>query len=133
LHVSAKAGKMVSFSVKGYRTITYGYPIIFKQVLVNEGGCYDDATGMFTTPVPGTYTFTASVGSNKKDEAAFAYLQLYGKDYGFIRASYNSTGSCSVSVQLSTGQKVCVKADRPSDYFYSSELFFTGALVQPQL
>ena len=42
------------------KTKEYG-PIVFRGVTVNEGGCYDNTTGVFTTNVPGSYVFTATV------------------------------------------------------------------------
>ena len=108
-------------------------PIVFSDVKVNEGGCYDNTTGVFTTTVPGTYVFTATVGSGKEDGVVHAYIAVDGANYTYLRGSYTSSASGSVSVQLAVGQKVWVKACSDPGDLCSVELSFTGALVQPQL
>ena len=69
MSVSEKAGRTVVFYATDIHTAktVYHKPIVFNTVKVNEGGCYDDTTGVFTTSVPGTYVFTAAVGSEKED------------------------------------------------------------------
>ena len=49
-------------------------PIVFSEVKVHEGGCYDDTTGVFTTTVPGTYVFTTTVESVKENSDVFAWI-----------------------------------------------------------
>ena len=108
-------------------------PIVFSSVKVKEGGCYDNTTGVFTTTVPGTYVFTATVGSGKKGSDVYAWITVDGTDYTTLHGSYTSSGSGSVSVQLAVGQKVWVEARSDVGHYCSYELSFTGALVQPQL
>ena len=108
-------------------------PIVFSRVKVNEGGCYDNTTGVFTTTVPGTYVFTATVKSGKENSHVFAWIKVDNTDYTTLRGSYTSSGSGSVSIQLGLGQKVWVTAESDADDYYSVGLSFTGALVQPQL
>ena len=108
-------------------------PIVFSRVKVNEGGCYDNTTGVFTTTVPGTYVFTATVRSGKENSHVFAWITVDDTDYTFLRGSYTSLGSGSVSVQLGLGQKVWVTAWSNAGDYWSDGLSFTGALVQPQL
>ena len=108
-------------------------PIVFSDVKVNEGGCYDNATGVFTTTVPGTYVFTATVESVQEDRVVYAWITVDGAYYTRLRGSYTSSASGGVSVQLAVGQKVWVKACSEAGNYYPNELSFTGALVQPQL
>ncbi|KAK7091789.1 uncharacterized protein [Littorina saxatilis] len=107
-------------------------PIVFSSVKVNEGGCYDDTTGVFTTSVPGTYVFTATVHAGKKDSSVLAYIMVDDNIYAYLHGSYTSNGSSSVSVQLGVGQRVWVKARGDGDGYYSPCMGFTGALVTPQ-
>ena len=108
-------------------------PIVFSRVKVNEGGCYDNTTGVFTTTVPGTYVFTTTVESGKENSDVLARIMVDDTDYTTLRGSYTSSGSGSVSVQLGLGQKVWVKARSNVDDYCSDGLSFIGALVQPQL
>ena len=86
--------------------IKYSKPIVFNSVKVNAGGCYDNTTGKFTTTVPGTYVFTASVRSRNKNEDVTAWIAVDETAYTLLRGSYTSTGSSSVLVQLGLGQRV---------------------------
>ena len=108
-------------------------PTVFDKVKVNEGGCYDDTTGVFTTTVPGTYAFTATVGSGRENRSIIACITVDGTAYATLRGSYMSSGSSSVSVQLGLGQRVWVTAESDPDLYYRDELSFTGALLQSQL
>ena len=109
-------------------------PIVFDTLNVNEGGCYDNTTGVFTTTVPGTYVFTATVGSEKEARRVGACIMVDGIAYGLLCGSYKSPGSSSsVSVQLGLGQRVLVTAGNDVDEYSPLEMCFTGVLVQPQL
>ena len=135
MSISEKAGRTVVFwayDIDTEKTV-YDKPIVFNEVNVNEGGCYDDTTGVFTTTVPGTYVFTATVGGGDEDNGVAAYIMVDDFFYATIYGSLTSTGSSSVSVQLGLGQTVWVKAGNDADQYSSGELCFTGALVQPQL
>ena len=135
MSVSEKAGRTVVFYATDIHTAktVYHKPIVFNTVKVNEGGCYDKTTGVFTTTVPGTYVFTAAVGSEMEDRCVIACITVDGTAYATLCGSSTSTGSSSVSVQLGLGQRVWVKACNDADRYSSGELCFTGVLVQPQL
>ena len=135
MSVSEKAARTVVFyatDIDRERTKCHK-PIVFGTVKVNEGRCYDNTTGKFTTTVPGTYVFIATVGSSDKTKNVTAYITVDDTGYTIFRGSYMSTGSSSVLLQLGLGQRVWVKADSNADWYYPEELSFTGALVQPQL
>ena len=108
-------------------------PIVFSRVKVNEGGCYDNTTGVFTTTVPGTYVFTTTVRSGEENSDVLAWIMVDDTDYTRLRGSYTSPGSGSVSVQLGLGQKVWVTSWSNAGDYWSDGLSFTGVLVQPQL
>ena len=133
--VSEQAGRTVVFYATSIDTenTNEDKPIVFDTVNVNEGGCYDDTTGVFTTTVPGTYVFTATVESGEKNSRVTAWITVDDTVYATLCGSDTSTGSSSVSVQLGLGQTVWVAADSDADLYDPEELCFTGALVQPQL
>jgi len=133
--VSEKAGRTVVFCATSIdKTKTkFSKPIVFDKVKVNEGCCYDNTTGVFTTTVPGTYVFTATLGSGKEDSGVTAYIMVDGTAYTRLYGSYTSTGSSSVSVQLGLGQRVWVMSESDADKYSSYYPCFTGALVLPQL
>ena len=135
MSISEKAGRTVVFCATGIdREKPKGYePVVFNTVNVNKGGCYDNTTGVFTTTVPGTYVFTATVGSRREDSRVAACITVDDTAYSFFYGSSTSTGSSSVSVQLGLGQRVWVTAGSDVDEYSSVELCFTGVLVQPQL
>ena len=133
--VSEKAGRAVVFCATGIDTekTVYGKPIVFNTVKVNAGGCYDNTTGVFTTTLPGTYVFTATVGSGEDDSFVAARITEDGTDHTVLYGSLTSTGSSSVSVQLGLGQRVWVMSESDADKYSSYYPCFTGALVLPQL
>ena len=123
------------FYAKGIDTAKtkFNKPIVFREVKVNEGGCYDNTTGVFTTTVPGTYVFTTTVESGKENSVVSAWIMVDDTDYTRLLGSHTSSVSGSVSVQLGLGQKVWVTARSNVDDYCSDGLSFTGVLVQPQL
>ena len=135
MSVSEKAGRTVVYCATSIdKTKTkFSKPIVFDNVKVNEGGCYDNTTGVFTTTVPGTYVFTATVGSGEDDRRVTAWITVDDTDYATLYGSYTSTGSSSVSVQLGLGQRVWVEAGSDADEYSPDDLCVTGALVLPQL
>ena len=94
-------------------------PIVFREVKVNEGGCYDNTTGVFTTTVPGTYVFTTTVASGEENSDVFAGITVNDTGYTSLLGSLTSSGSGSVSVQLGLGQKVWVMAESKADDYLS--------------
>ena len=135
MSVSEKVDTTAVFCAIGVDTekTKYDNPIVFHTVTVDEGGCYDNNTGEFTTTVPGTYVFTVTVGSREEGFGVIASIMVDDTVYTKVYGSYKSTGSSSVSVQLGLGQRVWVKAGSYADEYYPDDLCFTGALVQPQL
>ena len=89
--------------------------IIFNSVIQNRGNAYDSVTGMFTTPVDGTYTFNVQVCTHSSKWAYFQ-LALDRMDNVILTvSSYNgdasyTTVSNSVSYYLTEGQRLWVKS-----------------------
>ena len=89
--------------------------IQFKTILLNAGGGFDETTGIFTSPVNGTFIFSMQVSTNN---AKWGVLQLVCDtiDNEILRiAHYNpdvhsTTTSGTVAHALSQGQMVWVQS-----------------------
>ena len=58
-------------------TITVGKALVFTEVIANAGDGYDNCTGHFSAPVPGTYMFTAQL-CTPSTGAAHVYMVANG-------------------------------------------------------
>ena len=133
--ISEKSAKVVLFTamtINNAKT-TEDKPVIFDNVLANEGGCFEKTTGVFTVKVAGSYVFTATAGSVSSDKLVTAYITVGGKHHTYLRGSSQSVGSCSVAVKLAVGKKVWMEAYRPPENYCSKEVSFSGTLIQPLL
>ena len=135
LYVTEKSTKKVSFTTKGKKQITLYQPIIFNEVFDNHGECYNPDTGKFTVQIPGIYTLSATVRCNKDDPGsrAVAWLMVDDEVKMWIAGSYYSSGSATLSLHLSHGQSVWIKAWDSEDTFSDYDISFSGALVQPDV
>lgn len=106
--------------------------LIFKTTSLNEGGGYDNTTGIFTVPVPGTYIFTVqfciirhdmyyAIVSDNKDIKKGVFGD---RDWGQCYTSY------TVDV-LEAGSRVWVKHVKGGDLFESPDFWntFSGVYV----
>jgi hypothetical protein len=130
---------MIAFSSKDVVATSYtaNQTVIFPTILFNEGNGYNNTTGIFTAPVPGTYSFTLQLSVNAVQHFYFAIL--CGNEYltrGYVHdaddvKSYTFT---AVAV-LNKGDRVRVESDvrGNGNKLYNSAPFlnfFSGALVQ---
>ena len=88
--------------------------IIFQTVLQNEGNAYDSTSGVFTSPVNGTFFFSVQLCANNRKWARFQLVVDNMKSILAIshynRYASHTTTSNSVAQYLSEGQKVWVQA-----------------------
>jgi len=137
LFVSEKVAFHVSLSSDIVGT-TRGQTIVFNQVDTNLGGGYNNATGVFTAPVAGTYVFSLTFNMYYVSPyATYGELQIMINDVMKLRVSneldsYADEGSASGTtvLVLSTGDRVYVRDDRGKMYLYGSRLtYFSGFLL----
>ena len=98
-------GIKVSFSVNmkpKKPNLGGGQTVIYDEVLTNDGKGYDDRTGVFTSPVAGTYMFVVDALSRKP-----VWLRIYLNKT--IVASLHISGSHSNSVYLQISRTVILK------------------------
>lgn len=110
-----------------------GNTLIFQRVNVKTGNGYDMTTGFFTAPVPGTYIFTASVGSEGEGRDVEADIHVNGCQYAEMHGTYTSTGFTSLCVVLKVSDTVRVQTRSDPRNYYCSETVFTGALLQAEI
>ncbi|KAK3089821.1 hypothetical protein FSP39_006789 [Pinctada imbricata] len=110
---------MVSFSTykrTTLQTTRNKERIIFEEVRSNNGGGYDNSTGIFTVPIDGTYYFFVSILTTSPGE-----FQLTLKENPRVRDSMflvtDTSGlvqtSNSVVVNMKAGDKVSVRTHSP--------------------
>ena len=115
--------------------------IQFKTVVLNAGGGFDETTGIFTSPVNGTFLFSMQVATRYQQWGVFQ-LVCDTIDNGILRiAHYNqdaqrTTTSGTVAQVLSQGQRVWVQSlsnsgstQRLEEYASSGTNQFSGILV----
>ena len=98
-------GIKVSFSVNmkaKQLTLGGGQTVIYDEVLTNDGKGYDDRTGVFTSPVAGTYMFVVDALSPKP-----VWLHIYLNKT--IVASLHISPSHSNGVYLQISRTVILK------------------------
>ena len=49
-------------------------PIVFNQILLNEGNDYNKYSGVFTARIPGVYSFTYFIGKRAVNQGRFSWL-----------------------------------------------------------
>ena len=130
---SAATRRQVSFHAKWllHNIPTAGTPLIFTDVVTNQGDAFNKTTGYFTAPYPGTYFFAAT--SAFLNPSQNAELALYVDNTiidNLISSDPNSNGDYSTLlgvVHLNIGQRVWIRSDGQQFFFvYSS---FSGFLL----
>ncbi|XP_060551112.1 cerebellin-3-like [Ruditapes philippinarum] len=112
-----------------------GQSIIFPVVLLNEGGGYDQSTGIFTAPVAGIYHFSIHVCHA---QAKYMVAAIVHEDNTVaITTGYeNEASSCNsamVPVKMETGERVYVKSTYTESILLADSQYrwpsFTGVLI----
>ncbi len=88
-----------------------GGVISFESARLNEGGCLNLASGIFTAPVKGIYHFQFSAAKDPSDTYLLTFLQVNGANVGSGYAGQSSKGeyhtvSLSTSLRLEEGDRV---------------------------
>ncbi|XP_063408131.1 complement C1q tumor necrosis factor-related protein 4-like [Mytilus trossulus] len=111
--IAAKAPKTIpAFTAILTKTFKPGpHDIIkFDSVKTNIGGSYSAATGVFTVPQSGLYMISATVRS-WGGQHIHCQLAVNDQFYAPIFGTNWSEGAISIAIQLTKGDKVCVRND----------------------
>jgi hypothetical protein len=108
--------------------------MVVRDVLTNQGGAYNNNTGIFTAPRAGTYVFAATTGPDKSDQWALMALMRNGK-WVALTSAKDKVGGYSASslhavLRLARGHTVWLRATRSATY-WSSVTMFSGFLLHP--
>ena len=97
---------------------------VYEHVTVNEGNCFDEATGVFTAPVTGAYAFSASVESNSVDVEVCSHIMTDDNCHAVMEGDFREKSFCTL-VPLKRNQSVWMKAVSPVDK-YRTILWFNS-------
>ena len=120
-----KPNKIVAFSVYLSHDIDASianYVIIFNEVILNEGGCYDPNTGIFTCPWDGIYDISFFIGQRTDDmnfRGAWASLLVNNEKVAMAvvdvyKRTQDLQGGNRVIIRLKEEDKVKVVAGQDS-------------------
>ena len=105
--IAFRARKQVSETGLGYMT---DYDFIAGDVDFNDGGAYNETSGVFTTTIPGLYTF--NVGYNASGTGDSRALKVFLNDslYDILNSGITATTSMTrqVTMKLASGDTVKV-------------------------
>ncbi|XP_060586430.1 complement C1q-like protein 3 [Ruditapes philippinarum] len=83
----------------------------YKVVYLNEGGDYNQSTGVFTCRIPGLYSFTATMFKTPGGRESYCYFYVNNHKYmpvssGTHDTSDNMSGSKTFVFMLKVGDRV---------------------------
>ncbi|XP_060564391.1 cerebellin-3-like [Ruditapes philippinarum] len=108
--------------------------IVFPLVLLNEGGGYNESTGIFTAPVSGMYQFSINIcnADGKYMTAAIVHENTRITSTTTHSATTSICTSATIPARLTTGERVYVQSTfnnlvmLANEHRYPS---FTGVLI----
>jgi hypothetical protein len=88
----ARIPEIVLFSARNPKdtTLNTGLIMVFKEVLLNEGGAYNKENGVFTVPLAGAYTFSVQLCVSAGKSFDFAFI-ANDKPFKRVRVQKHST------------------------------------------
>ncbi|KAM4598746.1 complement C1q-like protein 2 [Polymixia lowei] len=111
-------------------------PMIFTQVIVNQGLGYDPNSGVFTVPVAGVYQFTFSAQLCRGNSNNFWHIQVNGVRRSLCHAQVSGTDTvlttCFYMDDLKKGDTVTVRQLQDSCAWANSDsrtISFSGVLL----
>ncbi|KAH3693305.1 uncharacterized protein LOC127863110 [Dreissena polymorpha] len=132
-------GPLVMFHARhldGQHTYNANQDVVFKTVLVNEGGGYDSNSGRFTASVAGVYMFTVQYCSYSSNWA-IPEIVHEGRSLqrsGHNDANYHVCTSMQAFAKVVKGDKVWVRSTYSSSKIYTDESLrwssFAGLLIR---
>ena len=115
--------------------------IRFPDVLYNEGGDYNPATGVYTARVPGIYWFSATIAKSFNINVDYVPCYLLVNSFDKIRLyadpmyendsdGYSISGSAAFRLQA--GDRIQVgNCIHPESIWNSQATHFSGVLIKP--
>ncbi|XP_059204939.1 multimerin-1-like [Centropristis striata] len=111
-------------------------PIIFKEIVVNQGAAYDNATGRFTAPVAGIYQFVFAAQLCRGSHNNAWYFIVKGIRRAACHAQVSGTdttlNTCFTLEELKKGDQVWIKQTAGSCAWASTvskTITFSGVLL----
>ncbi|XP_022042627.2 collagen alpha-1(X) chain-like [Acanthochromis polyacanthus] len=111
-------------------------PIIFNQVLVNQGSAYNNDTGVFTAPLAGIYQFVFAAQLCRGTHNNHWYFMVNGVQnmlcHAEVTAGKTTLNTCYFMKELKKGDQVWVKQSPESCCWASSTsktITFSGILL----
>ncbi|XP_078319054.1 complement C1q-like protein 4 [Crassostrea virginica] len=114
-----------------------GQTLVFPHIITNVGGGYNENTGVFTAPRDGVYVFFCKItGRDNSDNMHFEFIlngsaKTHHLMYGSSTNPYR-TSSNSIVLQLTHGDRVCIKMYKGGNHFSSGaggDQTFSGYLL----
>lgn len=96
------------------RTPPLHKPLVFSNVLLNDGDVYDTTTGKFTAPANGTFAFTFSLCIARKNVLSFQIVVdgfAVSRETGYYADDIDHLSSYTVVV-LTKGKKLWVEVNK---------------------
>jgi len=114
--------------------------IAFPMIYYNEGGDYNNTSGVFTCRVPGTYWFAAGIGMVNQASMSIECRVLHNNQirlhmyFNTVNTNAGITSSVSGAFRLQHGDWVQVGQCYNADHIYSGDMtFFSGMLITPSV
>ncbi|CAN9505400.1 unnamed protein product [Ophioblennius macclurei] len=111
-------------------------PIVFGQVLVNQGSAYDSTTGVFTAPIAGIYQFVFTAQLCRGNHNNSWYFKVNGVKrmscLGQVTGWETTRNDCSFMEELKKGDRVWIR-QKPDSCAWASTtsrtINFSGVLL----
>ena len=125
--------------ISEHKTVAYnpGQTLIFPTVKNEAGGGYKKETGIFTAPIAGKYIFSATITTDKSNQAIVASIKLNDIHLVALLAEgsfkQQTQGSVTTVQYLHAGDKVTVHMILPDNAkIWGGKLTsFAGCLIVP--
>ena len=107
--------------------------IVYDSIITNKGSGFNTTDGVFTAPKAGTYLFIWNSATSGNDYCSL-WLKKNGRIVGLLadsiaRDSLFDSGSMSVALELSTGDRIWIENSNCRKLDGGSFMSFTGCKI----